>query len=77
MGFLGDITGISTVVLLAPLILNNQHAEKTDEMRKSHKIPFSGNWNEQETREEENPENDDQDEDYENIWKATSPESRP
>jgi hypothetical protein len=45
--------------------------KKTDEMRKSHKIPFSENWNEQETREEENPENDDQDEDYENIWKST------
>jgi hypothetical protein len=40
-------------------------------MRKSNKIPFSENWNEQETREEENPENDDQDEDYENIWKST------
>lgn len=45
--------------------------KKTTKMRKSNKIPFSENWNEQETREEENPENDDQDEDYENIWKST------
>ena len=45
--------------------------KKTAKMRKSHKIPFSENWNEQETREEENPENDAQDEDYENIWKST------
>jgi hypothetical protein len=36
--------------------------KKTTKMRKSNRIPFSENWNEQETREEENPENEDQDE---------------